>query len=113
MIFYFAIAAGFGAVVRFAFERASVRKFGERFPYGTLAANLLGSFLLGVSPVFPTTLAVFLGAFSGGFTTFGGFIGQTHARLRHFETRALAIGYLSLTVFGSLCAVALGLSLTR
>ena len=110
---YFSIAAAIGAVVRFHFEKWSAHKLGERFPYGTLFANVLGSFLLGFTlsrTNWNPDLVLFVSSFCGAFTTFGGFIGQTHQRLRHKTERPIAIIYIVLTIGLSLFAAWLGLT---
>lgn len=111
--FVFAAAAALGGVLRFQFERLSAHKLGERFPYGTLFANLLGSFLLGFTlsqQNWPESTTLFLLTFCGTFTTFGGFIGQTHQRMRHREELGNSLIYLVLTLGLSLFAAWLGLS---
>ena len=110
---YFSIAAAIGAVLRFKFEKWSVHNLGERFPYGTLAANVFGSFLLGFTlsrTNWNTDLVLFSSSFCGAFTTFGGFVGQSHQRLRHKAERSIAIIYIFLTVGLSLFAAWVGLS---
>ncbi|PZQ88261.1 MAG: fluoride efflux transporter CrcB [Leifsonia xyli] len=42
-----AVAGGVGAVARFVLDGAIRSRFGARMPWGTLAINLSGSFLLG------------------------------------------------------------------
>lgn len=42
------ILGGLGAIARFALDAAVSRRAGRDFPYGTLAVNLAGSFVLGV-----------------------------------------------------------------
>ena len=42
------LLGGCGAIARFALDGAVARRLGRAFPYGTLAVNLLGSFMLGV-----------------------------------------------------------------
>lgn len=109
----FSIAAAIGAVIRFQFEKWSSHKLGERFPYGTLVANVLGSFLLGFTirqTGWSAEMVTFSISFCGAFTTFGGFIGQTHHRLRHKDERPIAFIYLILTVLLSLFAAWLGLT---
>ncbi len=76
-----AIAAGgmSGALLRFSLANAVYRWLGRGFPYGTLAVNLSGSFLLGLfaealtGPWRPLILIGFLGAF----TTFSTFALET------------------------------------
>jgi len=76
-----AIAAGgmSGALLRFSLANAVYRWLGRGFPYGTLAVNLSGSFLLGLfaealtGPWRPLILTGFLGAF----TTFSTFVLET------------------------------------
>jgi fluoride exporter len=42
------VLGGIGAIARFLLDGAVAGRLGRAFPYGTLAVNLLGSFLLGV-----------------------------------------------------------------
>jgi len=42
------ILGGAGAIARFLLDGAITGRVGRAFPYGTLAVNLLGSFVLGV-----------------------------------------------------------------
>ncbi len=107
------LAAALGAVIRYEVEKFSSKKLGERFPYGTLFANVLGSFLLGYAisrTYWSAETVLFLSSFCGAFTTFGGFIGQTHHRLRHSSEKPIAIIYLCLTIALSLFAAWLGLT---
>lgn len=115
MLGVFLIMSAAGAMCRFAVERASLKRWGERFPWGTLAANVVGSFLLGVSVGWPdrTTELVAIQAFCGAFTTFGGFIGQSWTRLRHAESFRRGWGYLIVTVVASIAAAATGMALTN
>ncbi len=109
----FTMAAAIGGVVRFELEKVISRKLGERFPYGTLLANVLGSFFLGYvmsRTNWSANAVLFSTSFCGAFTTFGGFIGQTHHRLRHKNERPIAIIYLVLTIGLSIFAAWLGLT---
>ena len=47
-LLFLAGAGAAGAVSRYALSGWTYRVFGERFPYGTLAVNVLGSFLIGL-----------------------------------------------------------------
>lgn len=98
-----AVAAGgaLGALARYWLERYAVHRVGERVPYGTLAANLIGAALLGAvfglheRGTVSDTLLLFLGTgFCGALTTFSGLMGQVWSRARHVGTRALAFTYL-------------------
>ena len=113
MLILFAFGSALGAVARFAVERFSTRHYGEKFPYGTLFANILGSFSLGwaFDSSYDANFVYFGLAFCGAFTTFGGFIGQTHSRLRHRETRTTAVVYSVTSVVGSILAAWLGLQI--
>lgn len=106
----FVALSAFGAISRFWLERHSVKRFGERWPWGTLAANLLGSLLLGwfAAGDLDSDTYMFAAAYCGAFTTFGGFIGQSFERLRHADSRGRGIGYLAISVAGSLVAAWLG-----
>jgi CrcB protein len=111
MILYYVIGAALGGVLRFWFERFSLKFISTQFPYGTLAANLLGSYLLGVVANQVETFAnpnVFtvVVSFTAAFTTFSGFIGQTVTMFK--DQKVIAVGYLLITVFGSLAGFWLG-----
>ena len=109
----FVVMSAVGAMSRFACERISVKLWGERWPWGTLTANVIGSFLLGLAIAQPahSTQLIAAQAFCGAFTTFGGFIGQTWTRIRHEKSRWLGLNYLILTVVGSIAAAVYGISL--
>jgi fluoride exporter len=78
-----------GAIARFELARAIGAFFEPRFPWGTFAINVSGSFLLGVLGVIvaqkaPDSEALRLGlgvGFLGAFTTFSTFEFETHALL--------------------------------
>lgn len=111
MLIFFIVGSSLGAVARFAVERFSTRRTGEGFPFGTLFANLVGSFVLGfaINSSLNSDVSYSIAAFCGAFTTFGGFIGQSHSRWRHRETRLTAVFYLVVTVLGSIAAAYAGL----
>lgn len=77
-----ALGGALGSVLRFGLVAAAARAFGPGFPWGTMAVNLLGSFLMGVAALLvlarPETglhrAAPFLmPGLLGGFTTFSAF----------------------------------------
>lgn len=47
-VFAVGLLGGIGAVARFALDGAVARRVGSAFPFGTLAVNLSGAFLLGL-----------------------------------------------------------------
>ncbi|MHB0928033.1 MAG: fluoride efflux transporter CrcB [Candidatus Nanopelagicales bacterium] len=112
------IGGATGALARYYSERFSVRRFGERVPYGTAFVNLLGAFILGL--VFALArrgaishdLLLLLGTgFCGALTTFSGFMGQIENRLRHKANRPLAITYGASVMVLGIALAALGLRL--
>ena len=85
-------------------------------PWGTLAANLIGGYLVGVcvgvfqqlpelDPVWRLALVT---GFLGALTTFSSFSAEVVAMLQHGRL-ALALGTASLHLFGSLALTLLGL----
>lgn len=73
---FLAFGGFFGAISRYALSQFISQKFPSVIPYGTLAVNLLGSFLLGlvvgmqVSPLIYQSIGI---GFMGSFTTFSSF----------------------------------------
>jgi CrcB protein len=108
------VAGGFGSLARYGVALACSSAFGVVFPFGTLAVNLVGSFLLAVlvelavaEHVSPE-LRVTLGAgFLGGFTTYSAFSQEAFTLLRD-GALAAGLGYLALTVAGCLAMCLLG-----
>ena len=109
------VASGIGGGTRYLLGLALMRALGPAFPYGTLAVNLLGSFLIAavmyagleaglISPQLRATLAVGL---LGGFTTYSAFSFETLAQLQTGAWGLAALNLL-LTIAGCLLACWLG-----
>jgi CrcB protein len=85
-----ALAGLCGTLGRYWLSGLVARRYGESFPAGTLAVNLSGCFLAGLSACLlaeryaasETARAVVLVGFLGGFTTFSAFGLQTFTLLR-------------------------------
>lgn len=80
-IFWVALGGSIGAVSRFCIGNYTASKLGTNFPYGTLLANILGCFIIGlfmtiitekitVNPIWRLLITV---GFLGGLTTFSSF----------------------------------------
>ncbi len=76
-----ALAGALGSVSRFGLSYWTQRWLGEPFPWGTLAVNVLGSFLFGLiwalgesrAWLSPEARVIVLVGFMGAFTTFSSF----------------------------------------
>ena len=76
-----ALGGAFGAVARYGVNISAVQVFGHGFPWGTLLANIIGSFLMGVliakfsqmQGVSQELRALCMTGFLGAFTTFSTF----------------------------------------
>jgi CrcB protein len=84
------VCGGLGSLARYLVGTAVAAKYGLRFPWGTLAVNVTGSFLIGlilaylaeqVSPHPYWRLGLVVG-FLGGYTTFSSFEWETYAAMR-------------------------------
>lgn len=114
------LGGAIGTAARYGVSVWTRQAFGEAFPYGTLAVNVVGSFLLGVIMVAgartellsPTARMVLSVGVMGGFTTYSSFNYET---LKLFEDGAgkLAIANLFATLLGCFAAGALGVALAR
>ena len=102
-------AVGTGA--RYLLSGWLLRVAGAAFPWGTLAVNVLGSFLLGLlmevsltTDLLPPTLRLALATgVLGGFTTYSTFNYET---LRFFQEDAWLLGFLNLGATVAACFVA-------
>ena len=109
---YVALGGALGAMLRYLTALAIT------FPLGTLAVNVIGSFLMGLAFVHLTSrdldrsiLFLMTGAL-GGFTTFSAF-SLDALRLAERGQWGMAGAYVSGTVILSLAAVFLGVFLAR
>ena len=106
-------AVGTGA--RYLLSGWMLAALGTAFPWGTLAVNVIGSFLLGAimhvglaTPLLsPTARLTLSTGVMGGFTTYSTFSYET---MKFFEADAWKLGSLNIlvTVIGCLAACVLG-----
>ena len=114
-----AIAGALGSVARYGMGVAGQRLLGDRFPWGTLAVNLLGCFAIGAVMVLaearaldPRIRVAVVGGFLGGFTTYSAFAYETLA-LAERRSAAAAAAYAGLPIVGGFLACGAGLLLAR
>jgi fluoride exporter len=109
-----------GSVARYLVGVAMARAFGVAFPYGTLAVNVIGGFLMGLfiellarrfegSPELRLFIAI---GILGGFTTFSSFSLDVVVLWERGEL-AIALSYVLASVILSIGALFLGLWLAR
>ncbi|WP_232379829.1 fluoride efflux transporter CrcB [Polyangium fumosum] len=114
------VGGAIGSGARFLVTTWSLTRYGSAFPYGTLAVNVLGSFLLALlfqlsrsATWLGPTLQVALGAgFLGGFTTYSTFNLEVVQYVQNEQPRLAAL-YGTATLVGCLCAGFVGMHLGR
>lgn len=116
------VAAIVGANLRFLLSRLAAREFGTTFPYGTLAINIVGSFIVGFFVIWTTErvlidprwrLLVVVG-FCGSFTTFSSYAFETMAYFEHGQWGLMLTNVFSnnlLCLGGALAGIALARAL--
>jgi CrcB protein len=111
-----AVAAlgGAMAIARFVVDTAVTAHFGEgrlaRFPLGTLAVNLSGTFVLGIlagAALSGTAYTIVAGAGIGSYTTFSTWMLESHRAGEDGDARVLWAN-ISVSLAAGLAAVALG-----
>lgn len=119
-IAFVAVGGAIGATLRHLINGLALRLLGPGFPWGTMAVNIVGAFVMGV---FIETLTRRFGASNelrlfvatgilGGFTTFSSF-SLDFAVLWERGAALPALGYALASVIGSILALFLGLWLAR
>ena len=114
------IGGGAGALARYVAASAIMTRFGGRFPLGTLAINVTGSFLIGFlmtmlterfefDPIWRLLLVV---GFLGGYTTFSSLEWETYTAVRDGGLRIGMLNVVASVMLGYI-AVWLGVMLAR
>lgn len=110
------LGGAIGSAARYHLGRLMFSWFGPAFPWGTLAANVLGGLLMGVLAGIltrggdggePWRLLLGVGVL-GGFTTFSSFSLETAVMIDRGQLGAGAL-YVLLSVAASIAALGLGL----
>jgi CrcB protein len=115
-----AVGGGIGAVSRYLLSLWAADRYGSGFPYGTLLANIIGCFIIGifmtlitekyvVSPYWRLLVTV---GFIGGLTTFSSFSYETLKLLQEANV-AGALWNLLLNMVVGFAATWLGISAGR
>jgi CrcB protein len=108
------LAGLLGTLCRYWLSGAFARRYGEAFPFGTLAVNLLGCFAAGLLFHFmqerhafgeTARAAVFVGLL-GGFTTFSAYGLQTFELLRDGRVGWAALNVIASNLLGLLMVCA-------
>ncbi len=112
-----ALGGALGASARYLTGIAALRLLGAGFPWGTLIANVAGSFAMGLLVVAATQGESRLGPFLltgllGGFTTFSAFSLDAVSLFERGQA-GLAAAYVAASVALSLAALFAGLALFR
>ena len=110
-----------GAALRYQLGRISTHLLASSYPLGTLAANVLGGFAMGLlagwlaraCPPNAEQMRLLLGVgVLGGFTTFSAFSLETVTMIERGHG-LIALGYVLASVLGALGALGLGLQVAR
>jgi CrcB protein len=119
-LLYVMLGGAFGSGARYLTGRATLSLFGPDFPYGTLAVNLIGGLLMGAlvgvlarASNGGETWRLLLGVGAlGGFTTFSSFSLDAVTMIERGQI-GIALGYVLISVLGSIAALFAGLTLAR
>jgi CrcB protein len=108
-----------GSIARYLAGKSIDTKLNAVFPYGTLAVNIIGSFLLGIIYAWATrktgtdNMRLFLGTgFCGGFTTFSAFALENINFLNQ-KMAVTSILYILISLIFGFAAVFIGIVLGK
>ena len=118
-LLYVMVGGAVGSGARYLTGRAMTALLGAGYPFGTLAVNLVGGLLMGVlvgvlaRNAAPEGWRLLLGVgVLGGFTTFSSFSLDV-VTMAERGAPGLALGYVLVSVIGSIAALFAGLSAVR
>ena len=116
VLIWVAVGGGAGAVSRYGIGLLSQQWIAPDFPIGTLSANMLGCFLMGlllgsdIGENHPVAKLAIGSGFLGSLTTFSTFSAETMTQLNQ-QQYLVAAGYAMLSVIGGVLLTLLGMSL--
>lgn len=107
------LGGGIGSVLRFLIGK-TLNSTETGFPYGTLAANILGSLIIGIvlglavkqNSLSQNQILFLATGFCGGFTTFSTFAYENHLFLKSGDFASFAIYTIASFVLGFLAVFA-------
>jgi CrcB protein len=119
-VFAIALGGALGAVGRYALSSQITHWIGPGFPWGILAVNVIGCFVMGVVAelgaltlnLSPEMRAFLTTGILGGFTTFSAFALDSAVMIERGDWVATA-AYVAASVLGSIAALFLGLGVVR
>jgi len=118
-LLYVMVGGAVGSGARYLTGRAMTGLLGAGYPFGTLAVNLVGGLLMGVlvgvlaRNAAPEGWRLLIGVgVLGGFTTFSSFSLDVVTMIER-GAPGLALGYVLVSVIGSIAALFAGLSAVR
>lgn len=119
-LIFIAVGSAFGGVLRFLISKWMSAAVASPFPYGTLAVNLTGCFLIGLfygialkhPSTSPSVMLFLTTGFCGGFTTFSAF-SYENLQLLKSGASGLAATYIAVSVIGGLVLTFLGFQIIK
>ncbi len=114
------IGGGLGSLFRYSIAVMAGKYFGAQFPVGTLLANLIGCFLIGVAfavsdktqLLSPTGRLFVMTGFLGGLTTFSTYALETLQAARNGSGMVAALNFAANNI-GGIFSVFIGMWLTH
>ncbi len=114
------LGGGAGALARYGFAAFVSRQMGSGFPWGTLAVNLLGAFLMGLIVELlalkinlpPSARLLLTTGFLGGFTTFSAFSLESALMWQKGAYLPLSL-YIGASVIGTIAVLLAAMQLVR
>ena len=119
-LLFIALGGAFGAVCRYGLVNFINQLHHGKFPYGTMAVNVIGSFVIGIMYVFiaerlslhPDWRSILIVGFLGAFTTFSTFSLETITLIEHGQLLTAGT-YIVSSVLVCLVMTWLAITLTR
>ena len=120
-VLFVMLGGGLGALSRYGASLLAVKIFGSRFPWGTLAVNLVGCFFIGLAfalaergsgMMSPSMRLFFVTGYLGGLTTFSTYAMETTNALGAHNSMVAVLNFAANNLLG-VALVLLGMWVAR